>query len=210
MEFFKDMKELFLVEDDSLKDVHFQFEHSSSSDSTPPPIIRAHKCVLVARSPFFKALFRTNSFSDTACVHVESIYQPKHVNCVLEFIYTNRVAGLKATGSSKVYSLDDLILLSQLSDQWMIEKLLQLVELNLLHTFINSDTVALLFVHARTKPLKDGCLAYIKKHFKQLANQREFQELMKEHPECCYSVLQTAVDRIPTSYPDKKPRTIDF
>jgi BTB/POZ domain len=57
--------------------------------------VRAHKMILVARSEYFRGMFRKGAMREgTTCEVVIESHEEQPVRWMLEYIYTNRVADL--------------------------------------------------------------------------------------------------------------------
>ncbi|KAL7576715.1 hypothetical protein ACA910_005638 [Epithemia clementina (nom. ined.)] len=229
-EFFKDMKEL--LDDDEHMDAIFHIcpdadgeENPSKSNNiesgipaedmkTPAPkIIKAHKSILTARAEYFKALFRSGAAgsqmafkeSQDCIVKVENVFNSFHIRCCLEFIYTNRIAGLRTIGT------DDLLRLLHLSDRWLLRDLKRLIEHELIRDHMRVDTVARMYGATEeftAQRLQSACIEFIMTNLRQLAGNQDFEDEMKNYPHLCMPVLKAAADLIPEPAP-KKQRTAD-
>jgi hypothetical protein len=114
--------------------------------------IRAHRCVLTARTDYFKALFRKNAAAsdgktsrkafkeaEEARIQVEPTFTEEHIRYMLEFIYTNRIQKIRNI------STDDLLCLLHLADRWLLRDLKRLVEYELIRHHMTVNTVARLY-----------------------------------------------------------------
>ena len=96
-EFRRDMR--FLLDDDEHCDATFVLQNGDTTK------IRAHKCILTARSDYFRALFRHDTFRESrghGIVTVEADFTAEHVRSVLHYIYYNRVPRLERGGTEEL------------------------------------------------------------------------------------------------------------
>lgn len=224
-EFFRDMREL--LNDEEHMDAVFQVyaDGGESPEKTggegeamhKTVEIRAHKCILTARTDYFKALFRKGATptggpnsglafreSSESTVRVESTFSPLHVRYLLEFIYTNRVQNLQKIAT------DDLLCLLHLSDKWLVRDLKRLVEHELIRNHMTVETVARMYgatedFHAQR--LSRACIDFIMANLRQVTGNTSFEEEMKNYPHLCIPVLKAAADLIPEGPLHKKQRT---
>ncbi len=222
-EFFKDMRELlddeehmdclFLVHpEDSIAGMDAQ--DKEDMDDCPETIeIRAHKCILTARTEYFKALFRKAAGGKTSkvafreseecTINVEPNFTPLHIRCMLEFVYTNRVASIRTT------STDDLLSLLHLSDKWLLRDLKRLVEHELIRNHMSVDTVARMYGATEdfnAQRLSRACIEFIMANLRLVTGNPSFEEEMKNYPHLCIPVLKAAADLIPEGPLHKKQR----
>jgi speckle-type POZ protein len=219
-EFFRDMRELlddqehmeavFLVQSEDVKT-------DSDGDSDNTVGIWAHKCVLTARTDYFKALFRkgatpaggTNSGvafreSEECTITVEPMFSPLHIRFMLEFIYTNRIVSLRSI------STDDLLCLLHLSDKWLLRDLKRLIEHELVRNHMSVHTVARMYGATEdfnAQRLSRACIEFIMANLRQVTGNATFEEEMKNYPHLCIPVLKAAADLIPEGPVHKKQRT---
>lgn len=178
--------------------------------------VRAHKCILTARTEYFKAHFRTNasmepdinvSFEKTTnnAIHVDPIFSEKTIRFALEFIYTNRIQSISSI------STNNLLSLLHLSDMWLLRDLKRLVEHELIKSHMDVDTVARMYCITddyNAKRLALACINYIMENIREVTGNVAFQQEMKNYPHLCFPVLKAAADLIPEQ-PMKKQRTND-
>lgn len=223
-EFFKDMREL--LDDEEHMDCIFLVHSEESStgmdtsdksgeESAPGSVtIRAHKCVLTARTEYFKALFRksaggkgsTVAFRESGecTVNVEPTFTPTHIQSMLEFVYTNRIVGLRHI------STDDLLCILHLSDIWLLRDLKRLVEHELIRNHMSVHTVARMYGATedfKAQRLSRACIEFIMANLRQVTGNTTFEEEMKNYPHLCIPVLKAAADLIPEGPVHKKQRT---
>lgn len=229
-EFFKDMRDL--LDDDEHMDAIFLIhpedgssssngdtsdKESSAGGSEKMIEIRAHKCILTARTDYFKALFRkgatpaggTNSRvafreSDECTINVEPTFTSLHIKYMLEFIYTNRIQSLRSA------STDDLLCILHLSDKWLLRDLKRLVEHELIRNHMSVHTVARMYGATEdfnAQRLSRACIEFIMANLRQVTGNTTFEEEMKNYPHLCIPVLKAAADLIPEGPVQKKQRT---
>jgi speckle-type POZ protein len=219
-EFFRDMRELsddqehmeaiFLVQTEDAT-----VDNTGESDNVVG--IRAHKCVLTARTDYFKALFRKGATpaggknsglafreSEECTITVEPMFSPLHIRFMLEFIYTNRIVSLRSI------STDDLLCLLHLSDKWLLRDLKRLVEHELVRNHMSVHTVARMYGATEdfnAQRLSRACIEFIMANLRQVTGNETFEEEMKNYPHLCIPVLKAAADLIPEGPVHKKQRT---
>jgi speckle-type POZ protein len=223
-EFFKDMREL--LDDDEHMDCVFLVhpedmgagmdidEKDDEDDRSRIIEIRAHKSILTARTEYFKALFRKSAGgknvsvafreSEECMIRVEPMFTPRHIRCMLEFVYTNRVAGLRSI------STEDLLSILHLSDKWLLRDLKRLVEHELIRNHMSVHTVARMYGATEdfnAQRLARACIEYIMANLRLVTGNTSFEEDMKNYPHLCIPVLKAAADLIPEGPLHKKQRT---
>lgn len=228
-EFFRDMREL--LEDEEHMDAIFEFTsvESSSMETEESEVdaegvvntvkIRAHKCILTARTDYFKALFRTNASSaesksdsvaflesNNCTIRVDPGFSPEHITFMLEFIYTNRILKIRSIGT------DDLLCMLHLSDMWLLRDLKRLVEHELIRHHMEVHTVAKMYGATEdfnAQRLSRACIEFIMANLRQVTGNTTFGEEMKNYPHLCIPVLKAAAEMIPEGPAHKKQRTGD-
>ena len=220
-EFFRDMRELLNDEEhmDAIFEVHPSDDSSESDTKSEDNIvkIRAHKCILTARTDYFKSLFRTNASSsesksdqvafresETCTIKVDPLFSPQHITDMLEFIYTNRIVKIRDI------KCDDLLAMLHLSDMWLLRDLKRLVEHELIRNHMSVATVAKMYGATEdfnAQRLARACIEFIMANLRQVTGNTTFEEEMKNYPHLCIPVLKAAADRIPEGPAHKKQRT---
>lgn len=177
--------------------------------------IKAHKCILTARTDYFKALFRKGSGegensrmafreSEECMIQVEPIFEASHIRYMLEFIYTNRIQSIRSIAT------DDLLCILHLSDKWLLRDLKRLVEHELIRNHMNVHTVARMYGATEdfnAQRLSRACIEFIMANLRQVTGNTSFEEEMKNYPHLCIPVLKAAADLIPEGPVHKKQRT---
>jgi len=228
-EFFRDMRDL--LDDEEHMDAIFMVqpidnnmdtEESEVEAETSNTIeIRAHKCILTARTDYFKALFRKNAASSSSSdsnksdkiafresgectIKVDPSFSPEHINFMLEFIYTNRIQKIRSI------STEDLLCILHLSDIWLLRDLKRLVEHELIRHHMYVHTVARMYGATEdfnAKRLSQACIEFIMSNLRQVTGNTTFEEEMKNYPHLCIPVLKAAAEMIPEGPVHKKQRT---
>jgi hypothetical protein len=221
--FFKDMRDL--LDDEEHMDAIFLvhpldstgMDESDDGESAKKIEIRAHKCVLTARTDYFKALFRKSASSsdgkssrkafkesEECTIKVDPFFSPAHITFVLEFIYTNRIQRIRDI------STDDLLSILHLSDKWLLRDLKRLVEHELIRHHMSVQTVARMYGATEdfnAQRLSRACIEFIMANLRQVTGNNTFEEEMKNYPHLCIPVLKAAADLIPEGPVHKKQRT---
>jgi speckle-type POZ protein len=222
-EFIRGMRKLFDDEEhmDAVFLVHSEvpIDDNSKMDSDEDLVeIRAHKCILTARTDYFKALFREGAAlasgknsgaafresEEYTLITVEPMFGAVHVRYLLEFIYTNRICFIRSI------STEDLLSLLHLSDKWLLQDLKRLVEHELVRYHMSVHTVARMYGvtdDVKALRLSRACIDYIMTNLKQVTSNATFEEEMKNYPHLCIPILKAAADMIPGEPVHKKQRT---
>jgi speckle-type POZ protein len=223
-EFFRDMRDL--LDDEEHMDAIFLVHRTDSvemdeteneGEASNMVKIRAHKCILTARTDYFKALFRTAAsstdgkssraaFRESAecTIKVEPNFTPTHIQFMLEFIYTNRIQQIRSIAT------DDLLCILHLSDKWLLRDLKRLVEHELIRNHMSVHTVARMYGATEdynAQRLSQACIDFIMANLRQVTGNTTFEEEMKNYPHLCIPVLKAAADMIPEGPAHKKQRT---
>ncbi|KAK1612188.1 hypothetical protein QYE76_035861 [Lolium multiflorum] len=123
-------------------------------------LFRAHRCLLAARSPVFKAeLFGPMKEKATQCIKIEDI-EPQIFEALLHFIYTDSVIDDERFKEDKSARLQHLLVAA---DRYGVEKLRVICEGKLCES-IDVETVAGTLVLAeqhRFKDLQEACLEFM-------------------------------------------------
>lgn len=222
-EFFKDLRDL-LEEEEHMDaifviregppthnlggDAPMTFADSETSESTDmyETQIKAHKCILTARSEYFKNMFsKTTSFleSNTSKVLVDPCFNAATIRRMLEFLYCNRITSLSSS------TTDEVLELLHLSDLWQLRDLKRLCEHELIRSYVDVETVTKMYCSAseyNAKRLSDACISFIMDNIREVTGNASFQEEMQNYPHLCIPVLQAAAELVPEPV-HKKQRT---
>mmetsp|Transcript_34091 Transcript_34091/g.80238 ORF Transcript_34091/g.80238 Transcript_34091/m.80238 type:complete len:368 (-) Transcript_34091:1123-2226(-) len=224
-EFFRDMRDL--LDDEEHMDAAFLVHavdtmdmEESETETDPSNIveIHAHKCILTARTEYFKALFRKNAASaldgirekvafresGDCTINVDPSFSPDHITYMLEFIYSNRIQKIRSI------STEDLLSILHLSDLWLLRDLKRLVEHELIRHHMNVHTVARMYGATEdfnAQRLSRACIEFIMANLRQVTGNTTFEEEMKNYPHLCIPVLKAAADMIPEGQVHKRQKT---
>lgn len=226
-EFFRDMRDL--LDDEEHMDAIFLVHREDTSDRNSTGMdtdkevsgeteqIKAHKCILTARTDYFKALFRKGATltgakfsrvafreSEECTINVDPTFSVLHIRYMLEFIYTNRIQAIRSI------STDDLLCVLHLSDKWLLRDLKRLVEHELIRNHMSEHTVARMYGATEdfnAQRLSRACIEFIMANLRQVTGNTSFEEEMKNYPHLCIPVLKAAADLIPEGPVHKKQRT---
>ena len=155
--------------------------------------IKAHKAILSARSPVFRAMFKHDGFKEQQENFVQIMdHDPKVVKEMLKFIYTGEAPKLKEM-------VHDLFCIA---DQYQIERLKQLCEKQLWKDIDVKnvvDTLLLAMTHDLIR-LKRSCTRFITAHIAEVMKTKEWKKLKSINVELA-DMFVTITDTAP---PTKK------
>jgi speckle-type POZ protein len=143
----------------------------------------AHRIVLAARSPVFKAeLFGSMADATAPSIMVQDI-EPAAFKVMLRFIYTNSFPADNELGDSPVDMLQHLL---AAADRFALDRLKLVCSLKLIEN-VSVDTVGSILVCAETyncPELKIKCLDFfaVEKNFKEAAFTDGFMTLLQKFP----------------------------
>uniref|UniRef100_A0A7S2W1Z2 BTB domain-containing protein n=1 Tax=Rhizochromulina marina TaxID=1034831 RepID=A0A7S2W1Z2_9STRA len=193
--YFKHMR--FLLDDSEHKDVTFVVGPCKDE-------VRAHKAILVARGDYFKGLFRKGSMreSETNTVAMEKHSVPT-LERMLEFIYTNRVEGLKEC------SAHELLDLLSAAEEFLLPDLKSLCE-HAAQSLINTENVAKMMSAAErfeAPLLQKACINYILGPEKNdVIDHPTFKQELESYPLMLFPIIKAA-PTLSNSPPAKRQRT---
>ena len=131
---------------------------------------KAHKAILSARSPVFRAMFRDDSFKEQKENFVQiTDHNPKVVEEMLKFIYTGEAPRLKEKAHDLFF----------IADKYQLERLKQLCEKQLWKD-INVKNVVDTLLLAMTHDLiqwKRKCTQFISDHIAEVMKTKEWEKL---------------------------------
>ncbi|CAM9612712.1 unnamed protein product [Chrysoparadoxa australica] len=167
-----------------LDDEHCDVTFHVGTDMAP---VRAHKSILVARSEYFKSMFRKGAMKEGQTCEINiKFHEEQTMRWLLEFIYTNRVAGLQRC------SAEQLCALLSIAEEYMLEPLKLLCE----HTarqVITPTNIAKLLSAAeqfRAIVLRDACMTYFRDHMPECTSNSTFSDDIIGSPRLSISILQ--------------------
>ena len=162
------------VDSDVLSDVRFLVEDR---------VVHAHKLVVCARAPVFRAMFLGGEYMESrANKEIELPGLRHHIFLMLlEYLYTD----------SATVSTENAMELFQAADQFGVERLKRICEDKMLAS-INPKNAASLFltadVHNATQ-LRRHCLYYILANFTEVTKSEAFQAMGRENVELVFEIL---------------------
>lgn len=155
-------------------------------------VVDGHRCVLYARSQYFRTMFGNNMReSNTEVIEISGVTKPVF-ECILEFIYTGGLdiddgqLAIDVLKAADRFSLEDLgkLCMKRVEDAVNIENAAHICEL--------ADT-------HNSKPLKSFCFAYIMRHFRDVIETESFHNLMGRDPTgLVKDILAAFADRTPS------------
>lgn len=147
-------------------------DFSSDTNITTQMKLLAHKCILVARSPVFEAMFTSGMLEETSGTVVIDDIDGNVMKALLEFIYSDTI------DPKLLESLAELLLMA--AAKYQVLGLVSICE-SYLCIHITNDTALSLLKLADDVPecekLKKSCLQYIALHPSDFNNQEEFENL---------------------------------
>lgn len=149
----------------------------SGLKARPPQVetIKAHRCVLMARSPVFKAMLGRNMKERrTGVLHITD-FEPEIVREFLLFLYTDSL-------SSKQAMQEHCVALLSVAMKYEVRGLVDTCEVYL-SSQINEETVIRILLVAdefAAFTLKEDALNFIAHHAEAIIQQREFKDLTGE------------------------------
>ncbi len=187
----------------------------SSSTSTNYIRIGAHKAILTARGEYFKGLFRktdsgrscwSSGAASDGTIVVPSCFDVQTVKRMLEFVYTNRVAGIKDC------TAQELLDLLHLSDQWLLRDLKKLCEYRVMNLMHISNVAHMLCATERydAKRLQKAAVKFVIDNLKEVLSDPSFLQQMGEFPQLLVPILRETAAKMPEkepTQPSKKQKT---
>uniref|UniRef100_A0A0D9X9Y2 BTB domain-containing protein n=1 Tax=Leersia perrieri TaxID=77586 RepID=A0A0D9X9Y2_9ORYZ len=144
----------------------------------------AHRVILAARSPVFKAeLFGSMSESTSSCITLQDI-EPETFRDLLRFIYTDQLPGV--TDGPDGFPADTFQDLLVVADRYALDRLKLLCAHKLAHN-MTADTVADILDCAETyncPGLKNKCMDFltVKDNFNQAVFTQGYARLLQKYP----------------------------
>ncbi|TVU05017.1 hypothetical protein EJB05_48165, partial [Eragrostis curvula] len=145
---------------------------------------RAHRAVLAARSPVFKALlFGPMKDAETACIKLHNI-KPATFKVMLRFMYTDSLPRDEEIKSSSIIDLFQNLLAA--ADMYHLDRL-KLLCAQKLWEHLSAETVATVLGCAEKHncaELKNSCLDFfvVEKNFKNAVLTQDYSQLMQSFP----------------------------
>ncbi|TVU05001.1 hypothetical protein EJB05_48148, partial [Eragrostis curvula] len=169
---------------------------SDVSFSIAGETFHAHRSVLAARSPVFKAqLLGSMADANMSCITLHDI-QPTTFKTLLRFIYTDTLPGDHEFGTSSSATIELLQNLLEAADMYHLERL-KLVCAHKLWEHVSTDTVAAMlnFAELHNCPeLKNACIDFflVEENLKKAVLTEGYMRLMQSSP----SIIDEIRERI--------------
>uniref|UniRef100_A0A6U4KVI1 BTB domain-containing protein n=1 Tax=Phaeomonas parva TaxID=124430 RepID=A0A6U4KVI1_9STRA len=161
------------------------FVLSNEPDEEP---ISAHKAVLTARGEYFRAAFRKGGMreSSSSTIQIDNHVRPT-VQRMLEFIYTNKVAGLSKCNANEI--LHTL----RLAEEFLLPGLKSLCEREAKKQMNRENVVQMLFCSDKydAEHLRCACMDFITANSEEVVSNPTFQNELKAMPHLFIPILET-------------------
>ncbi|CAM9256028.1 unnamed protein product [Ascophyllum nodosum] len=173
-----------LLDDDEHCDVTF-FVGLSRTE------VKAHKTHLIARSEYFRSMFKKGSMreSQTSEVVVHE-HDEATLRQMLEYIYTNRVKDMPGL------SADEVIKLLALANEFLLEELKALCEHSARRIVSVANVAKMLLAAERYQAdtLKTASLAFVQKNMPEVCRYPAFEAEISANPKLSMFILQGLAD----------------
>lgn len=159
-------------------DVHFL------CPDKPEEKLFAHKCILIAASPYFATLFCGNWGDVSQDGAITTNHSHAVISALLKYIYTGEL--------EDSFVADNTLLLLELSAQWGLLSLKTLCEhscIKLLSVKTAKDILATAHLH-ECKQLLAACFAFIKRNSAAVLTSSKFLALKQSHQELWAEVVR--------------------
>ncbi|KAG5185888.1 BTB/POZ protein [Tribonema minus] len=149
--------------------------------------VKAHKVVLVARSEYFRNMFRRGAMREGATceVSIES-HEEQTVRWMLEYFYTNEVVDLHRCTADQVAAV------LSIAEEYQLLDLKKLCEVTARGIVTTANVARLLAAaeqfHAAT--LRSACMAFVQKNMSDCAYNTSFTSDLMVTPKLCVSILK--------------------
>eukprot|EP00968_Pinguiococcus_pyrenoidosus_P007590 scaffold510_cov242-Pinguiococcus_pyrenoidosus.AAC.7 len=157
----------------------------SEPDGEP---IRAHKAILGARGEYFRAAFRKGGLRESSSnvVEIDGHVRPTVLR-MLEYIYTNRVAGLSKCNANEI--LHTL----RLAEEFIIPGLKSICEVEAKRQMNRENVVQMLFCSDKydAEHLRCACMDFITQNSEEVVSNPTFQTELKAMPHLFIPILET-------------------
>lgn len=163
-------------------------------------VFRAHKCILAARSPVFKAeLFGAMKESTGTAIRIGDML-PQVFNALLHFIYTDSLPPEMAAGQEEVLMAQHLL---EAADRYAMQRLKLICEEKLCNS-LDVNTIASTMVLAEQHSchrLKEACFVFLRSSplssLQDVMATNGFEHLMK----CFPALLREFISKVTTPCP---------
>mmetsp|Transcript_20304 Transcript_20304/g.30010 ORF Transcript_20304/g.30010 Transcript_20304/m.30010 type:complete len:345 (+) Transcript_20304:128-1162(+) len=150
--------------------------------------VKAHKAILVARSDYFRNMFRPNSLKEgTTYEIVFPDHDAQTVRWMIEYIYTNRISDLHrcgAEGLCSVLSIAEEFILTDLTRQCESAAKCVLSSSNVARFLLASEQF-------HSANLKDGCMQFIQKNLIECIHNQIFCNDICANPKLFIQILKS-------------------
>lgn len=150
-------------------------------------LFSVHKCVLVARCPYFEAMFQSGSLATKDVQIIIEDIELEILEVILNFIYTNKLpTDLKPIAKKLLIAADKFDMLPLVSI--CQHQLCQDINLsNCIEMLIFADTYVQPF-------LKDSAILFIRKNLRQVVSIDAWKELERQKFQLLIDVLETKIE----------------
>lgn len=177
-----------LLDNSLFNDVHLE-----SKDQKFP----AHKAILAARSPVFKAMFEHKmEESETGCVNIDDV-DPDVVTELLQFVYTGT--------STSIDKMADRLLAA--ADKYALDRLKVMCEEALCQSLSSENAADVLILADRhsAEQLKSKAIDFLNNHVAEVMESPSWSTLVSSHPSLISEVFRAlATSHQPIAGPPKK------
>ncbi|CAM9145278.1 unnamed protein product [Discosporangium mesarthrocarpum] len=169
--------------------------------------VRAHKTHLVARSEYFRRMFRKGAMRES---QTNEVGVPHHEEAtlrqMLEFVYTNRIKDLHRLAA------DDVVALLALANEFLLEELKYLCEMaaKKIVTVANVAKMLMAAEQYQAEVLRAACLSFIQKNMAEVCLYPAFEAEISANPKLSMCILEGLAEarEEPASSSRKKNLTI--
>jgi len=171
--FIEDFKTYFT--DNSLSDVEFKLDDGTT--------LKAHKFILCARCPKFKAMFTRGMLESNSNEVVISGHSRQIFSAMLEYLYCDAIPKMAPNLMLELLCLSDEYLLARLKRicEWELVKLIEVENVSSLLCNAN---------HYHAEFLKEKCLNFILQNYTEVVSSPNFETDLQS-PELLHNLLRT-------------------
>lgn len=142
--------------------------------------LQAHRAILSARCPYFRAMFRSGGMIESHSNVIElSSHEPSAFKKMLEYVYSNDVVGLERCNAQEI--IDTL----SLSHEFLLSDLTRLCE-NAASKILSVENIGgfmLVCDKYDTAKLREACHSYVTDNISMLKLEESFRREVAESPE---------------------------
>ncbi len=152
--------------------------------------IKGHRAILSARSDFFDAMLRVGGMSESLQNEITIHHDVSSFRRMLEFIYTDEIADIKACAA------DEVMQLLNTASQYVMDDLRIYTE-PFAAKLLAVDNIAsfmLLSVDKENTVLLDSCIRFISEHKQDLAADSSFYKEVENNPELGLLLFKYAIN----------------